>query len=218
MPTSIHPVTRSKTAAKASYDRLSRWYDFLAASEKPYRDLGLQKLNARPGECVLEIGFGTGGCLVSLAQAVGLKGKVWGIDLSEGMLCMAQQRLRAAGLSDRCDLRVGDAAQLPFGAESFDGVFMSFTLELFDTPEIPLVLGQSYRVLRSGGRIVVVTLVKQDCWPVHLYEWFHDRWPAAVDCRPIYAQPALRDAGFHIRDVSVRRMWGLPVEIILASR
>jgi len=95
---------------------------------------------------------------------------------------------------------------------------MSFTLELFDSPEIPIVLEQCYRVLRPGGRLSVVSMVKKTGTAVKIYEWFHEKMPVAVDCRPIYAQADLTTAGFNIQDISALSMWGLPVEIILAQK
>jgi demethylmenaquinone methyltransferase/2-methoxy-6-polyprenyl-1,4-benzoquinol methylase len=215
----VSRVTRSKESAKASYDKMSRWYDFISGnSEKKYRDLGLLKLAAQPGERILEIGFGTGHCLQTLAEQVGKAGRVYGIDLSEGMLSIAQERLRRSGLDDRADLRCADAASLPLEAASLDGIFMSFTLELFDTPEIPLVLAECQRVLRPGGRIVVVSLVKKAGTAVRIYEWFHEKMPDVVDCRPILAQDNLVGAGFTIAGAEAQSMWGLPVEIILANK
>ncbi|RPI34483.1 MAG: class I SAM-dependent methyltransferase, partial [Chloroflexota bacterium] len=148
----ISPVTRSKATARNNYNRLSRWYDLVSGStEKKYREYGLRELNAREGEHVLEIGFGTGHCLLALARAVGSRGQVFGLDLSEGMAAISRQRLQKAGLVDRVDLRVGDATCLPFDPGSLDAVFMSFTLELFDTPELPVVLEQIQRALRPAG-------------------------------------------------------------------
>lgn len=215
----ISRVLRSKDQAKSSYNQMSRWYDMISgSSEKKYRDLGLQKLKAQTGEQILEIGYGTGHCILTLAQAVGSSGKICGIDLSDGMRAISEQRIREAGLQDGVDLRVGDATSLPFDDARFDAVFMSFTLELFDTPEIPLVLHECQRVLRSGGRIVVVSLIKKAVMAVQIYEWFHERMPVSVDCRPILAQESLREAGFNIDEADGLLMWGLPVEIILARK
>ena len=168
--TRISRVIRSKQQAKASYDKISRWYDVLAeCSERKPRNAGLQKLDAEEGETALEIGFGTGHGILALAQSVGNSGKVYGIDISEGMCNIAQSRVKGVGLSERVELKCSDAAKLPFEANFFDAVFMSFTLELFDTPEIPIVLHECQRVLRCGGRICVVALSKKRQTSVRLY-------------------------------------------------
>jgi len=135
------------------------------------------------------------------------------------MLAETQIRVARSGLGARISLLCGDGASLPVKSASVDLLLMSFTLELFDTPEIPQVLAECQRVLHPGGRMCVVSLSREPLnWPVRLYEWFHEHWPSAVDCRPIYARQALEQAGFDI--VQVRRdvMWGLPVEIVLAKR
>lgn len=218
----ISRVNRSKEDARASYNKLSRWYDVVAGStEKKYRDWGLEKLSAQPGEKILEIGFGTGHCLVSLAQAVGPTGRVTGLDISDGMLAIARQRLQSEGLAERADLHLGDAAKLDFiEAGTLDGVFMSFTLELFDNPEIPRVLQEIHRILKPGGRLAVVSMTKTNPpgMAVRMYEWFHEKMPNYADCRPIFARQSIEQSGFAIQDVSVSSMWGLPVEIVLGRK
>jgi demethylmenaquinone methyltransferase/2-methoxy-6-polyprenyl-1,4-benzoquinol methylase len=222
METSIQRVYRSREACRRNYNRLSRWYDLLAGStEKKYRDLGLEKLSARPGERILEIGFGTGHCLVTLAGTVGQEGRVIGVDISDGMAEIARKRLRQFELHDRVDLYRADASHLDFlEADSMDGVFMSFTLELFDTPDIPCVLQECHRILKSNGRLTVVCMAKTapPGMAVRVYEWFHDHLPEYADCRPIFAQPVLEQSGFLIEDVSMYSMWGLPVETLLARK
>jgi len=217
MSAEISRVIRSKEAARANYNRMSRWYDLFAGSEKRFAEIGLRRLNAKAGERALEIGCGSGHSLEALARAVGESGEVYGLDISEGMLQVAHARLARAGLAERVDLRRGDAASLPFETGSCDVLFMSFTLELFDTPEIPIVLSECRRVLRPGGRMGVVALAKEESLAVRLYEWFHARLPNLVDCRPIQARQTIAAAGFNILNSAVESMWGLAVEIVTAQ-
>jgi demethylmenaquinone methyltransferase/2-methoxy-6-polyprenyl-1,4-benzoquinol methylase len=221
MSDSIRRVNRTKNEAQASYDRLSRWYDLLSgSSEARPRQAGLELLNALPGEHVLDIGPGTGHSLAALGRSAGETGRVQALDLSPGMLAVARARLDKYNECANVSLTCGDGLRLPYSAGAFDAIFSSFNLELFDTPEIPQVLEECRRVLRPGGRICVVSLSKvgKSQAMIKLYEWSHERFPAFVDCRPIYVQPSLEQAGFHIQAVKCMYMWGLPVEIVLAQK
>ena len=172
-----------------------------------------------PCRRILEIGPGTGHALLSLASSPSGSGRAYGIDLSGGMLGVARGRVSRHGLLKRVELCQGDGAKLPFDARCFDAVFMSFTLELFAAPEIPEVLGECQRVLRSGGRVCIVALSnKKNGWMARMYERAHARLPQVVDCRPIPVQQVIREAGFEILEVKDASMWGLPVEIVLAVK
>jgi demethylmenaquinone methyltransferase/2-methoxy-6-polyprenyl-1,4-benzoquinol methylase len=215
MNAEISRVNRTKEDARRNYNRLSRWYDLFAGSERRFAALNLRQLDIRPGERVLEIGFGTGRSLVSLARAVGESGKVYGIDLSEGMGTVASARLRRLGLSNRAELLRGDATDIPYPDAAFQAILMCFTLELFDTPEIPGLLGECSRVLEPDGRLGVAALSKRRITlPVKLYEWAHRSYPQVFDCRPILAREALERAGFRIDKACEYSLWGLPVDVL----
>lgn len=215
----ISPVIRSKAEAKSSYDRLSGWYDLLAGwGEKKARDTGLRELKAKLGESILEVGSGTGHCIETLAKSIGDSGEVYGIDVSKGMLKITRGRIRKAQLSKRVELICGDATILPFKADLFDAIFMSFILELFETSEISAVLSECRRVLQRDGRICVVAMSKKETFTIGLYEWMHRRFPKQVDCRPIFVQEVLKDSGFNIISVTELSMWRLPVEVVVAKK
>jgi demethylmenaquinone methyltransferase/2-methoxy-6-polyprenyl-1,4-benzoquinol methylase len=213
-------VFTSKAESKAFYDKIAKVYDLLSEhSEGPVRQAALDSLAARAGEKILEIGFGTGHCLVAIAKAVGRGGKAYGMDISEQMLIHTRALAESEEVADRVDLHCGDATRLPFPNASLDGIFMSFTLELFDTPEIPLVLAECKRVLRAGGRIVLAGMSKEDAHGAvfEMYEWSHRHFPNFVDCRPIFVRRAIEAAGFSVSDSQKLMMW-VPVEIVAAVK
>ena len=217
--TTVSAVSRTKEEAKRSYDRISRYYDCLTrVFERKYTEMALECLSIVEGETVLEIGFGTGYCLKRIAESIGQTRKVFGIDISSGMIKIAKKRLEKAGIVERAELYCGDASTLPFDDNTFDAVFMSFTLELFDTPEIPQVLEQIKRVLKPEGRLGIVSMSKEngESMFLRLYEWIHNRWPKYVDCRPIYVEHSLREIGYKIKSTKKVRLLWLPGEIVIA--
>jgi ubiquinone/menaquinone biosynthesis C-methylase UbiE len=214
-------VYRTKAQAKESYDKISRFYDYFAGVfEKKYRNMALERLNLKRGEIVLEIGFGTGYCLKQMAESVGENGQVYGIDISSGMLEVSKKRLEEAGLLDRVELYCEDVLKMPCEDNKFDAVFMSFTLELFDTPEIPQVLNKIKRVLKPNGRLVVVSMSKEDGDSIllRLYEWTHQKFPQYVDCRPIYLEQSIKDVGFKIEYRKKVKLFGLPGAVVIGIK
>jgi demethylmenaquinone methyltransferase/2-methoxy-6-polyprenyl-1,4-benzoquinol methylase len=165
------------------------------------------------------MGFGTGHCLKDAAERIGVAGCVVGLELSSGMVRAARRRPEEADLTRRVNLCIGDAGALPFRDGAFDAVFMGFTLELFDTPEIPCVLGEIRRVLSAGGRLGVVSLSKEGgpSKTLRVYEWAHERWPVYFDCRPIYLEESLKGAGYGVVSTERSGMAGLPIGVVVAE-
>ena len=197
----------------ASYDLFSGLF------EKKYRNMALEYLKIKTGETVLEIGFGTGHCLKQIAELVGVEGRVCGIDISSGMLAVAKRRLEKSGLQKRVELTCDDASKMPYADNEFDAVFMSFTLELFDTPEISCVLVGIKRILKSNGRLGVISLTKDDndTLLIRFYEWLHQKMPTLIDCRPIFVDIALHEAGFNVQLKKRVSLLGIPADIAIGK-
>ena len=216
---SITRVNRSEADAERYYSRLSSIYDLLAASEKKFINRGLELLIPVSGETILEIGFGTGHAQLVIGETV-KTGLSAGVDLSEGMCRVAQKKAATAGISDRVCLIRNNSLPIPFAEGVMDGIFSSFTLELFDTPQIPEVLKEFKRVLKPGGRLVVVSLSKDQPlpWMGRLYERLHTTYPRVLDCRPIPVQSIISKGGFEINQARELSMWGIPVSIVKAYK
>src|SRR5664280_2581569 len=149
----VADVTRSADQARVTYDRLARWYDLIEAPfERRARAAGLRLLDARQGEHILEIGFGTGHTLAALQRQVGTTGLLVGIDLALRMAQRTRRRLGTPAAHLTVAVLQGDARHLPLHDASFDAVTLAFTLDLISTDDIPIVLSECRRVLRTHGR------------------------------------------------------------------
>lgn len=215
--TTSHPNTHF-------YNRISRYYDDIAhASERESTEEGWRLLNVQPGERILEIGFGTGHSLVEFAEKAGPGGHVTGVDISDGMRQVATERIAEKSLSDRVTLDLGEVPPLSYQDGSVDAVFLSFTLELFPLSNIPEVLKEISRVLKTKGRIGVVCMVEpedesKESFAEDAYKWMHRHFPHIVDCQPIPVVDVVEKAGFKIDAISHQEIWGLQVAALVASR
>ncbi len=104
------------------------------------------------GAHVLDVGCGIGGVDVVLVADHGA-GHVTGIDIEPALVERARERVGALELSGRIDCRVVEPGPLPFGDESFDGVFSKDSL--IHVPDKEMVYAEMYRVLRPGGWLAV---------------------------------------------------------------
>jgi len=111
----------------------------------------LQALALTKAERVLDIGSGPGLLDYDMAGAVGPEGRVRGIDISEAMLAMSRTRCVD---QPWVDFQVADATKLPYSDGSFDAAVSTQVYEY--VADIPAALAELYRVLRTGGRAVIL--------------------------------------------------------------
>jgi arsenite methyltransferase len=160
----------------------------------------LRLLSLEPGHAVLDIGSGPGLLAREMADTVGPEGRVVGLDLSEAMLEMGRRRC-----IDRpqVSFEQGDAAKLPFEADSFDVVVTTQVYEY--VPDIAGALAEVARVLRPGGRVAIVD-TDYDSLVVHTedaerHARVMDAWDEHFVHRglPRTLGTELRGAGFRLR-------------------
>jgi ubiquinone/menaquinone biosynthesis C-methylase UbiE len=165
------------------------------------RERVLQVLNLAPGEHVLDIGSGPGLLASAMAQAVGPHGRVSGIDISRSMVSMA--RRRCAG-QPWAQFQTASATEMPYPDDSFHAAVSTQVYEY--VPDIPAALAELHRVLRPGGRAVILdtdygSLVIHTEDPPRMARILH-AWDEHFTHAnlPRLLSRQLREAGFAIRE------------------
>jgi ubiquinone/menaquinone biosynthesis C-methylase UbiE len=146
------------------YDTIANRYDeYVGYTERLLLGDGRRWVCSQASGDVLEIGIGTGQNLPYYPDNV----RLTGVDLTPAMLNVARRRA-AARQGRAVDLRVGDAQSLAFPDESFDTVVA--TLMLSAVPDIRRAVAEVRRILRPGGRLLLLDFVRSPLRPVRLIQ------------------------------------------------
>jgi demethylmenaquinone methyltransferase/2-methoxy-6-polyprenyl-1,4-benzoquinol methylase len=118
-----------------------------------WKDAMMDWLAPRDGQRLLDVAGGTGDVAFRfLKRAPGASATV--LDMTESMLVEGQKRAEAAQMAEKLDWIVGDAMALPFPDNTFDRYTISFGIR--NVTRIPDALAEAFRVLRPGGRLMVL--------------------------------------------------------------
>lgn len=164
------PGTLPEEQVRAMFDRIARVYDPLnsvmtAGLHQRWRERAADMAGLGPGDRALDVATGTGDLALALAERVGPSGEVVGSDFSERMLELA--RAKAPALR----FETANALDLPYEDGSFDAATVGFGARNF--ADLPRGLAEMARVVRPGGRVVVLEITTPQRPPL---SWFFRLW------------------------------------------
>ena len=160
-PSSVHAVTDHDRRIAAMFDRIAPRYDRLNrvlsfGTDRSWRRRAVALARLGAGELALDVGAGTGDLAIGLLVASDESARVVGVDLSARMLRISEGRLERAGLGRRYAPLIASAEAIPVPDASVDRIVSGFTLR--NIGDLPRALAEMRRVLRPGGRAVLLEL------------------------------------------------------------
>lgn len=158
------------------FDRISPRYDLLnrvlsLGTDVSWRRRAVARARLGPGERAADVGVGTGDLSAGLLAASDPTSAVLGIDLAPRMLALSRRRLARYGRRYRP--LVGSATSLPIPDAALDRVVTGFTIR--NVGDLPRALAEFRRVLRPGGRAVLLELSHPVAAFAPLYWWYFER-------------------------------------------
>ena len=178
------PAAEPRRGTHESAERVQTIFDRIAPVYDQFNDwlsLGLHRVwkrmavkwsGAQVGDRCLDICCGSGDLALLLAQRVGRSGSVVGLDFPASQLAIAQERSRVAGdQSAPVEWVQGDALDLPFPAEHFDAVTMSYGLR--NVVDIAQALAEVHRVLKPGAIAAILDFHRPEPGPLQAFQdWY----------------------------------------------
>jgi demethylmenaquinone methyltransferase/2-methoxy-6-polyprenyl-1,4-benzoquinol methylase len=157
--TTTQPGRLPAGEVRAMFDRIAPRYDLMnrlmsGGMDGRWRRLAAAAADISLGARALDVCTGTGDLAFELADRVGPSGAVIGVDFSEPMLERATAKAAANGAP--ATFQVADALELPFGDSEFDGATVAFGAR--NLSDLDRGLAEMARVVRSGGRVVVLEI------------------------------------------------------------
>ncbi|MGJ1433718.1 bifunctional demethylmenaquinone methyltransferase/2-methoxy-6-polyprenyl-1,4-benzoquinol methylase UbiE [Sphingobacterium spiritivorum] len=170
-----------KTQVADMFNNISKTYDFLnhfmsLGIDIIWRKKAIRSLRSIQPQLMLDVATGTGDFALESIKILNPK-KIIGVDISEGMLQVAQEKITNKGLQQQFEVQLGDSEKLMFEDHTFDAVTVAFGVRNFENLEQGLA--DICRVLKPGGKAVILEFSNPKSFPIkQLYNfYFHNVTP-----------------------------------------
>lgn len=165
-----------KQEVATMFNNISAKYDFLnhflsLGIDRLWRKRAIRELKSSKPKKILDIATGTGDFAL---EALKINPQnVIGVDISEGMLKVGMEKMKTKQVDHIISLRLGDSENLPFEANTFDAITVGFGVRNFEN--LNKGLSEMLRVLKPGGKAVVLEFSKPKIFPVKQLFGFYSR-------------------------------------------
>lgn len=160
------------------FNRIAHTYDRLNHSlswgiDRYWRRAAINSLRPYHPQRVLDVASGTGDFAMQAARELH-PASVLGVDIAEGMLQVGRRKVSAAGLENIVQFRRDDCMHLSLPTDSQDAVTVAYGVRNFE--DLDRGLREMLRVLRPGGRLVIIELTAPRRFPLRQLFWLYSHW------------------------------------------
>lgn len=169
------PSATKKEQVATMFNNISKTYDFLnhfmsLGIDVLWRKMAIRELLETKPKHILDVATGTGDFAFEAIKILKPE-KITGVDISKGMLAVAEEKIRKRGLQHIFEVKEGDSERLLFEDETFEAVTVAYGVRNFENLEIGLA--DMLRVLKPGGKAVILEFSKPKRFPVkQLYNFY----------------------------------------------
>ena len=160
------------------FHKVAKRYDIMndvmsAGLHRAWKDAMIASLNPRKDAAykTLDVAGGTGDIAFRIIEASDRKAHATVLDINGSMLGVGEERAVKKGISENLTFVEANAESLPFEANTFDAYTIAFGIR--NVPRIDMALSEAYRVLKRGGRLLVLEFSEVE---MPLLDKFYDQW------------------------------------------
>ena len=200
------------------YDRKAWFYDLWASlTESKAQKWAIEIAEVQNKTTILDVAVGTGRLFRKIVKQ-NPDGKNYGIDISQGMLTKAKMKLSKQE-NKIYSLEIGSAFDIRMDDGSVDILFNNYMFDLISFDQMDNVINEFSRVLKPGGKLVLVNMTKAEKFGAGLYEIIYRISPPLMGgCRGVQMSDLLTEHGFKLITREYVQQMLFPSEVILAIK